>query len=345
MMAPEAGGPHLSSMSRNSVHPPVLHRDIDVDGVRTFYREAGDPAAPVLLLPHGYPCSSYQFRQLIPALADRWRLVAPDFPGFGYSATPPAFAYGFDGYARFLGRFVEALRIDRFVLYLHDYGSQIGLRLAIARPERVAAIIIQNGDIYEDQFGPKYDVIRRHWSAPTSESRRSLEQAVSEEGFRHEFVGEVPSDVAARVPPDLWKLHWPLMNTPERKKLAVELMVQLEDNLRWFPRYQAYLRQHQPRALIVWGPEDGYMPEGAARAYSARPAPRRASPDRRRGPLAARDSLRPRVAAHPRLPHARAMLDEWIGAVADESPRRGGGRQTGLPRIRCSPLPEHATRI
>jgi pimeloyl-ACP methyl ester carboxylesterase len=254
-------------MSRDSVHPPVLHRDIDIDGVHTFYREAGDPAAPVLLLPHGYPCSSYQFRQLIPALADRWRLVAPDFPGFGYSATPPAFAYGFDGYARFLERFVEALQIDRFGIYLHDYGSQIGLRLAIAQPERVSAIIIQNGDIYEDQFGPKYDVIRRHWSAPTRESRRSLEQAVSEEGFRHEFVGEVPPDVAARVPPDLWKLHWPLMNTPERKKLAVELMVQLEDNLSWFPRYQSYLRQHQPRALIVWGPEDGYMPEGAARAY------------------------------------------------------------------------------
>jgi pimeloyl-ACP methyl ester carboxylesterase len=255
------------SAQRAVCHRPVYHRTIDIDGVPTFYREAGDAAAPVLLLPHGYPCSSYQFRQLMPRLADRWRLVAPDFPGFGYSATPRSFAYGFDGFARFLDRFVTALGIGRFALYLHDYGSQIGLRLALQRPERVAALIIQNGDIYEDQLGPKYEVIRRYWSAPTDENRRPLEQAVSEEGFRHEFVGEVPSAVAASVPPDLWTLHWTLMNTPERRALAVDLMVQLKENLSWFPRYQRYLREHQPPSLIVWGPEDGYMPEGAARAY------------------------------------------------------------------------------
>jgi pimeloyl-ACP methyl ester carboxylesterase len=255
------------SAQHAACHRPVYHRSIDIDGVPTFYREAGDAASPVLLLPHGYPCSSYQFRQLMPRLADRWRLVAPDFPGFGYSATPRPFAYGFDGFARFLDRFVAALGIGRFALYLHDYGSQIGLRLAMQRPERVSALIIQNGDIYEDQLGPKYDVIRRYWSAPTDENRRPLERAVSEEGFRHEFVGEVPSAVAASVPPDLWTLHWTLMNTPERRALAVDLMVQLKENLSWFPRYQRYLREHQPPSLIVWGPEDGYMPEGAARAY------------------------------------------------------------------------------
>jgi pimeloyl-ACP methyl ester carboxylesterase len=254
-------------MTRDPTPGAVRHRRIEVDGIDTFYREAGAPGAPLLLLPHGYPCSSYQFRRLMPALADRWRLVAPDFPGFGYSATPPSFAYGFDGYARFLARFLEALGIGRFALYLHDYGSQIGLRLALERPERVAALIIQNGDIYADQLGPKYDVIRRYWSSPSDENRRPLEQAVSEEGFRHEFVGEVSAAVAATLPPDLWKLHWPLMDTPERRVLAVDLMVQLKENLSWFPRYQRYLREHQPPALILWGPEDGYMPEGAARAY------------------------------------------------------------------------------
>jgi pimeloyl-ACP methyl ester carboxylesterase len=247
----------------------VLHREIDIDGVRTFYREAGAPGAPVLLLPHGYPCSSFQYRRLLPALADRWRLVAPDFPGFGYSATPEPdrFGYDFDAYATFLERFTEALHIRRFALYLHDYGSQIGLRLAMRAPERIAALVIQNGDIYEDALGPKYEAIRRYWAAPTPENRRPLVEAVSEEGFRAEFVGEIRAEQVERVSPDLWKLHWPLMDTPVRRGLAVGLMEGLKANLAWFPRYQAYLREHRPPTLIVWGPDDGYMPAEAARAY------------------------------------------------------------------------------
>ncbi|HYC32309.1 MAG TPA: alpha/beta fold hydrolase [Gemmatimonadales bacterium] len=132
------------------------HCHAEIGGVRTFYREAGPSDAPAVLLPHGYPCSSYQYRRLRPALGDRWRLLAPDFPGFGYSATPSRdrFAFDFDGYAGFLERFADAQALDRYVLYLHDCGSQIGLRLAIRPPERVAALIIQNGDIYEDQLGP-----------------------------------------------------------------------------------------------------------------------------------------------------------------------------------------------
>lgn len=247
----------------------VKHQQVGVDGVRTFYREAGAPGAPVLLLPHGYPCSSFQFRRLLPALADRWRLIAPDFPGFGYSDTPDRaqLACDFDGYAGFLQRFADTLGLDRFALYLHDYGSQIGLRLALRAPQRIAALIVQNGDIYEDELGPKYQVIREYWANPSAENRRKLELAVSEHGFRDEFVGEIGQDLAPRVPPDLWKLHWPLMNTPERRDLAVRLMEGLQENLSWFPRYQRYLREHQPPTLIVWGPRDGYMPEGAARAY------------------------------------------------------------------------------
>ncbi len=121
---------------------PVHHLTVDVGGIATFVREAGPAGAPVLLLPHGYPCSSYEFRNLLPALADRWRLLAPDFPGSGYSATPAGFAYDFDGFTDFLEAFLDRMGVDRFALYLHDFGSQIGLRLALRRPERIAALVI-----------------------------------------------------------------------------------------------------------------------------------------------------------------------------------------------------------
>jgi pimeloyl-ACP methyl ester carboxylesterase len=247
-------------------HRSVEHRRISLDGIELFYREAGPADAPVLLLPHGYPCSSFQFRRLMPALADRWRLVAPDFPGFGYSDTPEDFPYDFDGYAGLLDRFVRRLGLGRYALYLHDYGSQIGLRLAIRAPERVAALIIQNGDIYEDALGPKYDSLKSYWSDPTPAKRAKLVEAVSEEGFRHEFVGEIREHLIPRIPPDLWALHWSLV-TPRRRELMVGLMEGLKANLEWFPRYQAYLREHRPPTLIVWGPHDGYMPEASARAY------------------------------------------------------------------------------
>ncbi len=251
------------------VHRPISHRHVRVNDRRVFLREAGDSGAPVLLLPHGYPCSSYQFRRLIGALADQWRVIAFDWPGFGYSDTPEPeqFGYDFDAYAEVLSDLANALGIKRYALWLHDYGSQIGLRHAIAHPERIAALVIQNGDIYEDVLGPKYDAIKAWWADKTPEKHRPLEDAVSEEGFRAEFIGEVSDDVAIRVPPDLWKLHWQLMDTPVRRQLCVGLMEGLEANLAWFPRYQAYLREHQPATLILWGPEDGYMPEASARAY------------------------------------------------------------------------------
>ena len=244
----------------------VRHRYIDLDGTRVFVREAGQPTAPTVLLPHGYPCSSYEFRNFMPMLADRWRLIAPDFPGCGYSDTPSNFSYDFDGYADFLDELLMRLKIERFALYLHDFGSQIGLRLAIKRPERIAALIIQNGDIYEDQLGPKYEPLQAYFRNPTPEAKGKLAEAVSEEGFKDEFLNEVTPELAERIPPDLWKLHWSLM-TPQRRQITVDVIAGLKENLTWFPRYQSYLRDHRPRTLIVWGPHDGFMPEGAARAY------------------------------------------------------------------------------
>ena len=181
----------------------VAHRTLDLDGINVFYREAGAEDAPVVLLPHGYPCSSYEFRNFMPALADRWRLLAPDFPGFGYSDTPgrSAFGYDFDAYAAFLERFVRRLRVERFAIYLHDYGSQIGLRLAIRHPAWISSLIIQNGDIYEDALGPRYRGLLEYFADRTPTRRRALVEAVSEEGFRDEFLNDVRDELQAQHPP------------------------------------------------------------------------------------------------------------------------------------------------
>ena len=250
-----------------NVDTSVRHRRIRVGNVETFYREAGPAGAPVVLLPHGYPCSSYEFRNLMPRLADRWRLIAPDYPGAGYSETPETFDYSFDGIAAFLDDFVRELGLDRFALYLHDFGSPIGARLAIRAPERVVALIIQNGDIpYEDALGEKYAEIEKTWLLPAAEMRARLAEAVTEESFREEFLNDLRPELADRVPPDLWKLHWSLV-TPKRKEVVVALLAGLKDNRAWFPEHRRYLSEHQPPTLIVWGPQDGYMPEKSGRAY------------------------------------------------------------------------------
>lgn len=245
----------------------VHHRRLRVGNVELFYREAGAKDAPVLLLPHGYPCSSYEFRNLMPLLADRWRLIAPDYPGAGYSDTPDDFDYSFDGYALILDGFLTQLGIARCALYLHDFGSPVGARLAILKPERIAALIIQNGDVpYEDALGPKYAEIEATWSLPEQEMRRKLAEAINEEAFREEFLNALAPDMAACIPPDLWKLHWSLM-TPRRKEAALDLLAGLKANRAWFPRHRQYLRGHRPPTLIVWGPHDHYMPEVSGRAY------------------------------------------------------------------------------
>jgi pimeloyl-ACP methyl ester carboxylesterase len=255
-----------------SVHDPlapIRHLSTTVDGIDTFYREAGPADAPIVLLPHGYPASSFVYRNLMAALGTRYRLIAPDLPGFGYSATPSPddFGYTFDAYAQFLQDFVDALHLDRYVIWLHDYGSQFGFRLALHAPERVAGLVIQNGDIYEDAFGPKYDFLKESWNNPGAAARRNIAKHVTLDGFESEFRGELPDDVADRISPDLWTLHWSLMSAPERIANLIRLLEDQPSTLDWFPKEQAYLREHRPPTLIVWGPHDGYMPEQSALAY------------------------------------------------------------------------------
>jgi pimeloyl-ACP methyl ester carboxylesterase len=252
---------------RNHMDTRVFHRTISVTGIETFYREAGAADGPVILLPHGYPCSSFEFRNLMPRLADNWRLIAPDYPGFGYSADPEDFSYSFDGYAAWLNAFVEAMGLERFVLYLHDFGSPIGARLAIKKPERIVAQIIQNGDIpYEDALGPKYADIERSWSLPEGQMRDELRKAVTEKNFKEEFLNDVRPALAEAISPDLWRHHWNLV-TERRKDIAAELLADLKANRAWFPDHRKYLQTYKPPTLIVWGPQDHYMPERSARAY------------------------------------------------------------------------------
>jgi pimeloyl-ACP methyl ester carboxylesterase len=250
---------------------PVSHRTVEVDGVDVFYREAGPPDAPVLLLPHGYPSSSFQYRTLMPALGDRWRLVAPDFPGFGYTSLPPrdAFDYSFPGYARLLSRFTEALGIDRYALYLFDYGSWAGFQLALRHPERIAALVIQNGDAYEGALGPGYAALQAYWANPTPEGREALAAGLTEEGLRDEVLGRVPWPVRDRISPDLWRLSRPRVEDPFVRELMLDLFGHLAEMVERMPDHQAYLRKHRPPTLILWGPNDGYMPERSARAYLA----------------------------------------------------------------------------
>jgi len=259
----------------------VLQRRIEIGTVDVFYREAGAPDAPVLLLPHGYPCSSFQFRHLMPLLADRWRLIAPDFPGCGYSATPSDFCYDIDGYVDFLECFLARLGIRRYALYLHDFGSQIGMRLAIRYPQRVVALIIQNGDIYEHRFASQchgsgndreaeesaehYRQRGSYWRHPSASQPR-LAEVVSEHRFKDEFLNEIGPQLAERIPPDLWKLHWSLM-TPQRCEIACQVIAALKNDHAWLPRYQAYLRAYRPAALILWGRHDPSIPERSAHAY------------------------------------------------------------------------------
>ncbi|RYH32448.1 MAG: alpha/beta fold hydrolase [Alcaligenaceae bacterium] len=218
----------------------VRHRHLDLDGLEVFYRECGPPDAPLVVLPHGYPCSSFEFRNLMPLLGDRWRLLAPDFPASGFSATPADFDYTFGGFAAFLDRFLEGVGVpkdQRFALYLHDFGTWIGLKLAMRRPGQLSALIVQNGDIYEDALGDKYDALLKVLALPEEEALRSLRSGMVREEWEREFKNGVPEagDHAQGLPPELLALHWQLA-TERRKDIQARVILGWKENFGWFPR-------------------------------------------------------------------------------------------------------------
>lgn len=245
----------------------VFERRIDVDGADIFYRETGPKDAPVLLMPHGYPGSSYAYRTLLPLLGDTFRVLAPDFPGSGQSPLAEAFSYDFDGYADFLGRFADRVDAQQFLLYAHDVGGYIALRLAIFEPQRVRGFIFQNTDLFEDTFGPKYAALKETWEHPSPENHQKVLASVTAEHFKDEFLNGMSPEQAASMSPELWERHWAIVDEP-RKRIAGELIWSLEKNRSWFPRYQEYLSQQKPPALVVFGKNDGYAGEAAAQSFS-----------------------------------------------------------------------------
>ena len=254
-----------SAGAKNETTVPLIHRKrIEVDGVRVFYREAGDPNAPVVLLLHGFPASSFQYRELIPRLADRYRVIAPDLPGFGFTEIPAGrdYVYTFDALTKTIEAFTDALPLKKYALYVFDYGAPTGLRLAMAHPERVTAIVSQNGNAYEEGLGDAWAPIRRYWSDPSAENRNAIRGALTAEGMRREYsVGMPDSDVVA---PESYTLDAALLARPGNVEIQLDLFLDYANNVKLYPKFQEYFRTLKPPLLAIWGKHDLYfIPPGA----------------------------------------------------------------------------------
>jgi pimeloyl-ACP methyl ester carboxylesterase len=242
----------------------IAHRHIDVDGLKVFYREAGPADAPKLLLLHGFPSSSHMFRDLIPLLAERFHIVAPDLPGFGLTDMPSreTFSYTFENIANVMSRFTERVGFDRFAVYVFDYGAPTGFRLALAHPERITAIVTQNGNAYEEGLSEGWNPIRAYWEAPTQANRDALRPMLAKETTIWQYTHGVP-DVSS-VSPDGYSLDDYYMSRPGAHDVQLDLFGDYRTNVALYPEFQAYLRTHKPRVLAVWGKHDPFfLPPGA----------------------------------------------------------------------------------
>jgi len=249
----------------------VKYRTVTASEVEIFYREAGPSAAPTVLLLHGFPSSSRQFRYLVPALADRWHVVAPDFPAFGYSACPDRarYAYTFDHYADTIEAFIRTLECEQYALYVHDYGAQVGFRLAMRAPDRVAALVIQNSEAYySDGRTPAWSAMEAYWRDASPQNRERLRAGLfAEEGIRGEFLEHLRKEVAELIDPDTMWLARTQIQRPGVIDALLDLHLDYRTNVDLYPKVQAYFRQHQPPTLILWGREDQYYTPAAAMAY------------------------------------------------------------------------------
>lgn len=249
-------------------HYPVRYQFTEADGIRVFYREAGAPSNPTLLLLHGFASSSHQFRELIPLLADKFHLVAPDLPGFGFTEVPTErnYRYTFDAFGETLTAFVDALGLERYALYVFDYGAPAGLRLALNYPERVTGLVSQNGNAYLEGLGDAWAPIRAYWDTPSAENRQLVHDAVLNlEGIRWQYLHGVKNP--ERVAPETWQLDALLLERPGNKEIQLDLFLDYANNLKRYPDFQAFFRQRQLPSLIIWGEHDPFFIPPGAHAY------------------------------------------------------------------------------
>jgi len=245
----------------------VLYRTAEIDGLEIFYREAGSRDNPTLLLLHGFPTSSHMFRNLMPALADEYHLVAPDYPGFGYSSMPALeeFDYTFDRLAEVVEALVDQLGLDSYSIYLQDYGAPVGFRLAAKHPERVQALIVQNGNAYDEGLRDFWDPIKAYWAERTSENAEPLRGFLTLDVTKWQYLHGVRDSTT--VSPDTWHHVQPLLDRPGNNEIQLALFYSYGSNPPLYPAWQEYLRTYQPPTLIVWGQNDYIFPAEGAHPY------------------------------------------------------------------------------
>lgn len=250
-----------------SVPLTTIHR-IEADGVNVFYREAGPADRPVVLLLHGFPTSSFQYRGLIPRLADRYRVIAPDLPGFGFTEVPEKrkYKYTFDALAETMLAFTDALALTRYALYVFDYGAPTGIRMAMARPERVTAIVSQNGNAYEEGLGDAWAPIRKYWSEPTAKNRLTLRRALGPEGLKSQYTEGVthPETIA----PEGYTLDAAMIERPGNMDIQLDLFLDYANNVKLYPKFQEYFRASTPPLLAIWGKYDPFFIPPGAEAFT-----------------------------------------------------------------------------
>ncbi len=246
---------------------PTLHKTVKVDGLDIFYREAGPEDAPTIVLLHGFPTSSQMFRNLIPTLSDRFHVVAPDYPGFGNSAMPPVdrFSYTFDNLAEVVDKFLAALGIERYSLYLMDYGGPVGFRLAARHPQRVQSLIIQNANAYEEGLREFWDSFRAYWKDRSPRTAEPLAGFLDLEATKWQYTHGVRNPEV--ISPDTWIVDQYRLDRPGNKEIQLQLFYDYGSNPPLYPEWQAYFRQHQPPTLIVWGRNDHIFPAEGAHPY------------------------------------------------------------------------------
>jgi pimeloyl-ACP methyl ester carboxylesterase len=263
----QANTPRKETMADNPSIPLTSPHRIKADGVDVFYREAGPADAPVVLLLHGFPSSSFQYRELIPRLADRYRVIAPDLPGFGFTEVPAEreYTYTFDALAKTIFSFTQALKLTRYAMYVFDYGAPTGFRLALMAPERVTAIVSQNGNAYEEGLGDAWQPIQRYWREPTLEHRNAIRSGLTLEGMRHEYSVGIPDP--SLIKPEGYTLDAALLARPGNVDIQLDLFLDYANNVKLYPKFQEYFRTVKPPLLAVWGKFDPYFIPAGAEAF------------------------------------------------------------------------------